>query len=53
MSTAAYRYGMQNIMETSLSACGCVFRGNQAMDDYKPTWETYANHSQAGRVAAE
>src|SRR6266446_4343727 len=23
--------------------------GNQADDSYKPTWKTYANHSQAGR----
>jgi N6-adenosine-specific RNA methylase IME4 len=27
--------------------------GNQAGDDYKPTWKTYANHSQAGLIAAE
>lgn len=27
--------------------------GNQADDNYAPTWETYANHSQANRVAAE
>ena len=27
--------------------------GNQAGDDYKPTWKTYANHSQAGLVPAE
>lgn len=27
--------------------------GNQAGDDYKPTWKTYANHSQAGLVAVE
>jgi len=26
--------------------------GNQA-DDYTPTWKTYANHSQAGLIAAE
>ena len=32
---------------------GWTYWGNQATDDYKPTWETYANHSQAGRVAAE
>lgn len=27
--------------------------GNQADDDYRPTWDTYANHSQAFRVPAE
>ncbi|MFN3889056.1 MAG: MT-A70 family methyltransferase [Beijerinckiaceae bacterium] len=27
--------------------------GNQADEDYAPTWDTYANHSQAHRVAAE
>ena len=27
--------------------------GNQADDGYAPTWKTYANHSQAGLVAAE
>ncbi|MDX2225378.1 MAG: MT-A70 family methyltransferase [Rhodospirillaceae bacterium] len=27
--------------------------GNQAEDDYRPTWSTYANHSQAVRIAAE
>src|SRR6266853_679549 len=27
--------------------------GKQADADYKPTWKTYANHSQAGLVAAE
>ena len=27
--------------------------GNQASDDYKPTWATYSNHSQSDRVAAE
>jgi N6-adenosine-specific RNA methylase IME4 len=27
--------------------------GNQAGDDYKPTWKTYANHSQARLIAAE
>jgi N6-adenosine-specific RNA methylase IME4 len=27
--------------------------GNQADDSYTPTWKTYANHSQAGLVAAE
>ncbi len=27
--------------------------GNQADDDYKPTWKTYANHSQARLEAAE
>ena len=31
---------------------GWITWGNQA-DDYKPTWKTYANHSQAGLVAAE
>lgn len=24
--------------------------GNQASDEYEPTWNTYANHSQAGRL---
>jgi N6-adenosine-specific RNA methylase IME4 len=24
--------------------------GNQAAEDYKPTWKTYSNHSQAGRA---
>ena len=24
--------------------------GNQAVDDYAPTWKTYSNHSQAGRA---
>ena len=24
--------------------------GNQAADDYAPTWKTYSNHSQAGRL---
>ncbi|MFM8745811.1 MAG: MT-A70 family methyltransferase [Aestuariivirga sp.] len=32
---------------------GWTYWGNQANDDYQPTWETYANHSQAGRMAAE
>jgi len=27
--------------------------GNQANDQYRPTWNTYAHHSQAIRVAAE
>lgn len=27
--------------------------GNQASDDYRPTWATYANHSASDRVAAE
>src|SRR5436189_2055695 len=27
--------------------------GNQADDGYAPTWKTYANHSQAGLIAAE
>jgi len=27
--------------------------GNQANETYKPTWKTYAHHSQVGRVAAE
>lgn len=27
--------------------------GNQASDDYAPTWKTYSNHSQATRIAAE
>ena len=27
--------------------------GNQADDEYKPTWKTYAHHSRAGLVAAE
>ena len=32
---------------------GWTYWGNQANEDYAPTWETYANHSRAGRVAAE
>jgi N6-adenosine-specific RNA methylase IME4 len=32
---------------------GWTYWGNQANDDYAPTWETYANHSQARRIAAE
>jgi len=32
---------------------GWVTWGNQADDGYTPTWKTYANHSQAGLVAAE
>ena len=27
--------------------------GNQADDGYHPTWETYSNHSQSDRIAAE
>lgn len=27
--------------------------GDQAVQDYRPTWSTYAHHSQVGRVAAE
>ena len=27
--------------------------GNQARDGYRPTWKTYAHHSQAGLIAAE
>jgi N6-adenosine-specific RNA methylase IME4 len=27
--------------------------GNQADDGYQPTWETYSNHSQSNRIAAE
>lgn len=27
--------------------------GNQADDDYRPTWKTYAHHSRVGLVAAE
>ena len=27
--------------------------GNEATGDYRPTWKTYANHSQAHQVAAE
>jgi N6-adenosine-specific RNA methylase IME4 len=27
--------------------------GDQAREDYRPTWETYANHSRAQRMAAE
>jgi len=32
---------------------GWTYWGNQANDEYEPTWETYANHSQAGRAVAE
>lgn len=32
---------------------GWTVWGNQADDEYRPTWETYSNHSQASRVAAE
>ncbi len=32
---------------------GWAYWGNQANDDYRPTWETYAYNSTAGRVAAE
>ena len=27
--------------------------GNQADEDYRPTWDTYSNHSQAHLEAAE
>ncbi len=30
---------------------GWAVWGNQAFDDYQPSWDTYANHSQAARVA--
>ena len=26
--------------------------GNQAADDYRPTWKTYSHHSAAGRIIA-
>jgi len=32
---------------------GWTVWGNQADDSYEPTWNTYANHSRAPRVAAE
>ncbi|MCA3554530.1 MT-A70 family methyltransferase [Aestuariivirga sp.] len=32
---------------------GWTYWGNQANEGYAPTWDTYANHSQAGRIAAE
>lgn len=32
---------------------GWTYWGHQANEDYAPTWETYANQSQAGRIAAE
>ena len=32
---------------------GWAVWGNQADEDYRPTWETYSNHSQSSRVAAE
>ena len=32
---------------------GWTYLGNQANDDYASAWETYANHSQAGRMTAE
>lgn len=32
---------------------GWTYWGNQANDEYAPTWNTYANHSQASRIAAE
>jgi N6-adenosine-specific RNA methylase IME4 len=32
---------------------GWAIWGNQAADDYKPTWKTYAHHSQAHKIAAE
>jgi N6-adenosine-specific RNA methylase IME4 len=32
---------------------GWVTWGEQADDDYEPTWKTYAHHSRAPRIAAE
>lgn len=32
---------------------GWTIWGNQADDDYEPTWKTYVHHSQAHKVAAE
>ncbi len=32
---------------------GWLTWGNQADDDYQPTWKTYAHHSRAGLIAAE
>ena len=32
---------------------GWAMWGNQAGDDYRPTWKTYAHHSRVGLVAAE
>jgi N6-adenosine-specific RNA methylase IME4 len=32
---------------------GWAMWGNQACDDYRPTWKTYAHHSRVGLVAAE
>ena len=32
---------------------GWVTWGNQASEDYRPTWKTYAHHSQAGLIPAE
>ena len=32
---------------------GWTVWGNQADDDYKPTWKTYAHHSRANLIAAE
>jgi N6-adenosine-specific RNA methylase IME4 len=32
---------------------GWTYWGNQANEDYKPTWDTYAHNSAAERVAAE
>ena len=32
---------------------GWAMWGNQACDDYRPTWKTYAHHSRAALVAAE
>jgi N6-adenosine-specific RNA methylase IME4 len=32
---------------------GWVVWGNQADDNYRPTWDTYAHHSQANRIPAE
>jgi N6-adenosine-specific RNA methylase IME4 len=33
--------------------CGWLNWGNQAAEDYRPTWKTYAHHSQVHREAAE
>jgi len=32
---------------------GWITWGNQASEDYRPTWKTYAHHSQAGLIPAE
>jgi N6-adenosine-specific RNA methylase IME4 len=32
---------------------GWTYWGNQANEDYEPTWKTYAHNSAAQRVAAE